>query len=120
MGQNFLSKHSSVLFEKCIGRYFSLQREEEEEEEEEEKEEEEEERDNKKLDVFRALYVDRVQFRRKFGREIRTGSAIECSQWRNKEPWRLGTILRCRTYFSLTRIGCLDAGKRLSDCIRCF
>lgn len=80
MGQNFLSKHSSVLFEKCIGRYFSLQREEEEEEEEEEKEEEEEERDNKKLDVFRALYVDRVQFRRKFGREIRTGSAIECSQ----------------------------------------
>ena len=32
MGQNFLSKHSSVLFEKCIGRYFSLQREEEEEE----------------------------------------------------------------------------------------
>lgn len=43
MGQNVLSKHSSVLFEKCIGRYFSLQREEEEEEEEEEKEEEEEE-----------------------------------------------------------------------------
>lgn len=42
MGQNFLSKHSSELFEKCIGRYFSLQREEEEEEEEEKEEEEEE------------------------------------------------------------------------------
>lgn len=42
MGQNFLSEHNSELFEKCIGRYFSLQREEEEEEEEEKEEEEEE------------------------------------------------------------------------------
>lgn len=51
--------------------------------------------------------------------KIGIGSAAKCSQWRKKEPWRLGTILRCQTNFWSSKIECLDADTQSGDCIRC-